>query len=363
MQSNVDRVVRPNALLNCRLERFLDHLDTYNINQTNLSLTKVLNMNMFEAMVTLKSLPNRCVFVKSMLNSPKTQIVYNLLERNQPILFEQLHQSISLSYCNSNSVKKPTTICIDSGPNTGKSFLVSSLVATIQSPCQKFMLANACEDYDKTGLFCDEGNLEDMLKKIYFIIHRFPRKSDLLVLEEYNSVSPWFILVLTVAAKVKKFNLVCTGDKNQLKFEHYSEFHRDSEYAVIEHLFDQKLNLTTEPELCTVYKYIYHMYHSRDSSRITSFGCSRHCKKKEFRQKMYSLHPTAIGHSTLGTNVVKSVSQLISVGKFLIAEKKFLFADKLIEGAELISMYLNFIVRNRLQIEVPDNNKVYFRIF
>lgn len=215
----------------------------------------------------------KCTPYRSLIDGTKTRLVYNLLKANQRVVFEKVHQHLSASLREESAfdgdlIVRPVSVCIDSPPGTGKSFLICALSATLSSApqvlvyqralvsrlqslshvsaltcCKWLMVATGTTFEVAKILFDDKPTIYEMLVDVYALIYRFPQQRSLVVLDEYTVVSPWFLLTLLVAGKVHNFNVICTGDKDQHNAIQKSVYHNRTNHAVVEHLVDHHMKL------------------------------------------------------------------------------------------------------------------------
>ena len=244
----------------------------------DLSLNQLINL-------TPKQLNNyrhlcvvECSQYKSLKNDITAQIAYNLLKPNQRCVFDTLHQAISSSFDENDTINgefitvQPITVCIDSSPGTGKSFTIGALCITLTTSivaivyqrslvsalksisgldkiytCCKFLMTEFKMSFESAKcMFQDEAKLPEMLYKIYLLIASLKRQPQVVILDEYTVVSPWCLLLLIIGSKFRKFNLIITGDKDQHNAINKSKYHELNNYVIAKQLCDKFLQLDVQ---------------------------------------------------------------------------------------------------------------------
>ena len=244
-----------------------------NVNLDNINLLDKKVLNNIASKIPEKNFPTR---YKTLLYDNCTNIVYNKLEEHQKVIFNKIHQALSASLSNedSNTVIAPKILLMDAQPGVGKSFLVRILghtlnfkdviaMAITKDLANSLNIPNVIKGITNTKFIKDTFNLpyneaeilfkkdgeplSCILKFIYDHVRNYRiTKSNLLILDEYSLCSPLFIATLIVAAKVQRFNLLITGDKDQLGAIDKISHHQKTNYELLTNLCTEKYCLTKQ---------------------------------------------------------------------------------------------------------------------
>ena len=247
------------------------HKTIKNMSLDNISVSDNKFLNNIASQIPEQNLPSK---YKTLLYDNCTKILYNKLEKQQKLVFDKIHQALSSSLSNeqSNTVIDPKVLLLDAQPGVGKSYLISILGHTLNfenvtAMANTNVLANSLNIanvingitntkfiMDTFKLSFDEANLifkknnesqSAILKFIYDYVRNYRiKRANLLILDEYTLCSPLFIAILIVAAKVQRFNLLVTGDKDQLDaIEKLSHHHNKDNYELVSKLCSEKYSL------------------------------------------------------------------------------------------------------------------------
>ena len=240
----------------------------------NITLSDNKKLNNIASQIPVENLPSK---YKTLLYDNCTKIVYNKLEKTQKLIFNKIHQALSSSLSNnqSNTVIDPKVLLLDAQPGVGKSYLISILGHTLNfenvtAMANSNVLANSLNIpnvikgltntkfiMDTFKLSFEEANLifkknnepqSVILKFIYDYVRKYKiKRTNLLILDEYTLCSPLFISILIVAAKVQRFNLLITGDKDQLDaIDKLSHHHNKDNYELVSKFCNEKYSLTQQ---------------------------------------------------------------------------------------------------------------------
>ena len=240
---------------------------TQNVTVDNLQMLHYDYLNEIACKLPEDDVPSR---YKTLLYDSRTKVAYSKLTKHQKFIFNKIHQSLSSSLANEDdtTVIAPRILVMDSRPGMGKSFLVGILAhslmfddvtAIVNSRCLaqslnipnvikgktncKFIMETFGLSYSeaKTLFSTDRETLSDILTFIYDRVRgHIIKRSNLLILDEYSLCPPLFLATLIVAAKVQKFNLLVTGDKDQLRAMSETSHHKKTNYELVGNLCDEK---------------------------------------------------------------------------------------------------------------------------
>ena len=247
------------------------HKTIKNMSLDNITVSDNKFLNNIASQIPEQNLPSK---YKTLLYDNCTKILYNKLEKQQKLVFDKIHQALSSSLSNdqSNTVIDPKVLLLDAQPGVGKSYLISILghtlnfenvtaMASTNVLANSLNIANVINGLTNTKFIMDtfklyfaEANLifkknnesqSAILKFIYDYVRNYRiKRTNLLILDEYTLCSPLFIAILIVAAKVQRFNLLVTGDKDQLDaIEKLSHHHNKDNYELVSKLCSEKYSL------------------------------------------------------------------------------------------------------------------------
>ena len=197
------------------------------------------------------------------LNHLKLYLVYKTLNTEQKDVFLKIHNKMSSS--------KHSITCINSGPGTGKTFVIASLALTCRiNPCylvytrrlenQLSKISNL-HTYTNCKFIMDSLNLSfyqqkkvwgskkingeymNMVEKFYEVLClanrvKLPTESNLYILDEYSVVSPMFIFFLYCLSIRWNLHILFVGDKFQQSSINKSIFHTAGNFLLIQALCD-----------------------------------------------------------------------------------------------------------------------------
>ena len=197
-------------------------------------------------------------------NYLKLFLIYKTLNKEQKDVFLDIHNKMSSS---SNSI-----MCIDTGPGTGKTFIIASLAITCKIiPCYlvytrklEQQLSKICNLYTYTNckFFMDSLNLSffqqlaiwssksngsymNMIEKYYEVLClanriKLPTESNLYILDEYSVVSPMFIFLLYCLSIRWDLHILFVGDRFQQSSLNKSIFHSAGNFVLIQSLYSKQ---------------------------------------------------------------------------------------------------------------------------
>ena len=239
----------------------------------NIHLLDNIVLSNIASKISEENLPSR---FKTLLYDNCSKIVYNKLEPSQKLIFNKIHQALSSSLSNEDSINviDPKILLLDAQPGVGKSYLIAILGHTlnfknvtamansnvlanslnIQNVIKgitntKFIMGTFKLEYEEAVIMFKKSNesQNDILNFIYNYVRNYKiKKSNLMILDEYTLCSPLFLAMLIVAARVQKFNLLITGDKDQLDAIEKLYHHDKDNYELVSKLCNEKYSLTEQ---------------------------------------------------------------------------------------------------------------------
>ena len=156
----------------------------------------------------------------------------------------QLETLIVSSLTDEGRVGVANFVTIDAPPGSGKTHSLCALVNTIWTKyriktcftvfsntcvapirtrvpeaftCCKFLMKSLSMSFDSIKILFDEAStVEQMFCKIYKLAFNCDVSSwDIIILDEYTTISPWLIVFLFFVGKIHKKMIIFAGDKNQ----------------------------------------------------------------------------------------------------------------------------------------------------
>ncbi|QLI62448.1 Helicase 2 [Dikerogammarus haemobaphes nudivirus] len=198
----------------------------------------------------------------SLTTNKKIQTGFDQLNNNQKEAFNKLHEIFSSSLdINTLEIDSPKIVILDAPGGTGKSYLVESIVDSLEwevvvivkankliklfkpsanlhvmSTCKYIMKTFSVDYQNAIKLFNDELTIESMVMKIYNLLCNVTnpiQNMKLLVVDEYSLESPIFLLILSLATLKFNFNLLLIGDQKQQNTIQKSVYNTSSNYNLL----------------------------------------------------------------------------------------------------------------------------------
>lgn len=265
-----------NNTIKCETKTQEPETQQFRTNNSNnvLSLAFISYLNKYTAVNYEHLITQKSTLYKSFTNEAKSQLAYSLLQNNQTLVYNLIHQILSASLSiegslNGVCIKNPQTILLDSQPGTGKTFLIQAMSITFpwitniivyrnnlndqfkqlktihsKTSCKFIMDIYTLHFNEAKNYFNDLPTLEDMMFYIYSLILKIDLGDmKLLILDEYTVVSPWFALLLFIACKINNVNFMMTGDKDQHNTINSTKYHKLNNYSFLSLLVNNRLQL------------------------------------------------------------------------------------------------------------------------
>lgn len=281
-----------------RKRRKIDVFETicYLSNKSDITIMQSMNSNslrklqqhcdsLYDDYKTILGEENKTVIGKK---NTVLRFVMNKLNTEQRIIFENIICLLGKRHCTRslNNYSEPVIMLLDSNPGVGKTFLIAALGACLNKPpiytvytnclasimsdvlnmkcytvCSMFMQLLKMKYIEIKAVFHERTrSIMDMLRYYLEIVynelnHEFFLKEivncegnkefvkiDLLVIEEYLSLSPWTIVMLYLISVVHDINLLFVGDRIQQSSSTKSRYHKKNNYCLVQTILNEENN-------------------------------------------------------------------------------------------------------------------------
>lgn len=205
-------------------------------------------------------------FTSLSVNKYKLAILYNILNNDQKKVFININKKLSI---------KKTIFTLDAKPGTGKTFLIATLGALLKElvlyivytnnlenalsninnlhsmTCCKFIMLSMQVNFMKS-LYIWYEKEKSFMEMVLYILDlakqyklEYEKPIQLLVLDEYTTVSPWFIVYLYFVSILFNLPLLFTGDKFQQDSISKTKYHPKNNFAITSIISDNVYTLKT----------------------------------------------------------------------------------------------------------------------